>query len=395
MGSHVVRECRRLGWEAVVFDNFSTGHPRAVRGVECVTGDLLDPRSIRSAFENFRFDGVIHTGTKGSGEASLSQPAESYRNNVAGTLQLVHAMLEADVSSLVFSSSAVVYGAPVEIPIPETHETHPLTPFAHGMLMVERCLADISSSQDLRYASLRYFSAAGADRSGDIGENPNPANGRDGESWISQLVGAALGESGPVSVGRAEYDTPDGSPVRDFLHVSDVALAHLHAFAALEEQPNQVLNVSGSEGYSLSEIVQEFETIIGQPVPTVEGDVDPSKGAALVASNDKIRALTDWRPYSSDLHTILESAWNWRRENPQGYPEMTSAGEGAQLFGDLAIRLGFITSQDVEKALERQRREREAGNQHKLIGVHMLEMGLLSTSQLIEILRHYEGRSAE
>jgi UDP-glucose 4-epimerase len=392
IGSHAVRECRRSGIEPVVFDNFSTGNAPAIDGIETIEGDLLDPRTLRSAFENDRFDAVFHFAASCSVPESVAKPALYYHNNVAGTLNLVHAMLEARVGRLVFSSTAAVYGDPEEVPIPETHRTRPVNPYGASKLFVERMLADISERHPLRYIALRYFNAAGADLSGDIGEDH-----ADEGHLIPLIFQTALGRRPHFRVYGTDYETPDGTCIRDFVHVTDIAKAHLQALDIIDEQPNQAINLGSSTGYSVREVIEEARRVVGLDIAVEDAERRPGDPPVLVASNERARAVLDWEPQLSELPMILETAWRWHRGHPNGY-----AGRGGgfaardsrstELFGDIAVRLGHVTDEDVARALERQKEEMEIGHAHKLIGMHMLEMGLLSTSQLIEILKYYENR---
>jgi len=391
IGSHAVRECRRAGLEPVVFDNLSTGNRESVEGVELIEGDLLDPRALRSTFENDAFDAVFHFAASASVPESVPKPALYYHNNVAGSLNLVHAMLEAGVERLIFSSTAATYGDPVEVPIPETHPTRPVNPYGASKLLVERMLTDISEKHPLRYIALRYFNAAGADLSGDIGEFH-----REESHLIPLVFHTALGKRELFKIFGNDYETPDGSCIRDFVHVTDIARAHLLALEILDEHPNQAINLGSSTGYSVREVIDESRRIVGDlPIRVEEAPRREGDPPVLVASNTRAREVLGWEPQLSELTTILETAWRWHHRHPDGYGMSAPASaerESSERFGDLAVRLGHVTEEDVERALERQQRESEDGRSHKLIGMHMLELGLLSTSQLIEILKKYESR---
>ncbi len=392
IGSHAVRECRRAGIEPVVFDNFSNGNRPSVDGVEVIEGDLLDPRTLRSAFENNQFDAVFHFAASCSVPESVAKPELYYHNNVAGSLNLVHAMLEAGVERLVFSSTAATYGDPEEVPIPEGHPTRPVNPYGASKLLVERMLSDISEKHPIRYIALRYFNAAGADLSGDIGEDHAE------ESHLIPLIFyTALGKREVFKIFGTDYHTPDGSCIRDFVHVTDIAQAHLLALDLIDVQPNQAINLGSSTGYSVREVIDEAMRVVGGKINIETAERRPGDPPVLVASNERARELLGWEPKFSELPMILESAWRWHRTHPNGY---TSSGSTAseeqsgstELFGDIAVRLGHVTEEDVARALERQKTEGEIGHAHKLLGMHMLELGILSTSQLIEILKYYENR---
>ncbi|MEM7168053.1 MAG: UDP-glucose 4-epimerase GalE [Planctomycetota bacterium] len=390
VGSHAVRECLRCGVEPVVFDNYLTGSPDAVAEVERISGDLLDPKSVRSALKSRRFDAVFHFGGLSFATESVRLPAQYYRNNIAGTLNLLHTMLDCGVERLVYSSTAAVYGDPHEIPIQEDHSLAPLHPYGRSAAIVEEILADTAARQELRYASIRYFNAAGADPSGEIGEDPQA-----GTRLIPQIFRTALEQQPSLRIFGTDYDTPDGTCIRDFVHVNDIAQGHVLALENIDREPNQIFNLGSNEGYSVREIVEEAQMLIDRPLAVVEARRRPGDPAVLVASDEKARERLGWEPRHSDLTTILETAWQWHSRHPNGYkrPEQKPRpGTGSELFGDIAVRLGFVNESDVDRALERQGQERDQGNPHKLIGMHMLEMGILSTSQLIDILKYYEER---
>lgn len=402
VGSHAVRECRRAGLTPTVFDNYLTGHPEAVGSVERISGDLLDPRSVRAAFQTHTFGAVLHFGTLSSVHESYQNPLAYYRNNVGGTLNLLHTMLDCGVQRLVLSSTAAVYGAPHEIPIPEHHDCEPISPYGRAALVVERLLEDIAPCHGLRHIALRFFNAAGADRDGGIGEDA-----RHEQHLIPQVLRVALGRQEAVQIYGTDYDTPDGTCIRDFVHVSDVARAHVQALLKVDELAGEVFNLGTSEGYSVREVIDEARSLLDRTIAVEERARRPGDPPVLVASSEKARALLDWRPEHGDLPSILKSAWDWHRLHPRGYQSphardakggtARGARSGAQvsrenqpLFGALAVKLGYATEAGVEAALERQSHDESLGRPRKLIGMHMLEMGLLSTSQLIEILKHYE-----
>lgn len=391
IGSHTVRECRRAGFEPVVFDNFGFGNAAAVEGVEQIAGDLHDPRSLRSAFENYRFDAVFHFAAFASVPESVARPAMYYHNNVAGTLNLVNAMIEAGVERLVFSSTAATYGDPIEVPITESHPTSPVNPYGRSKLLVESMLAEIAAKQPIRYIALRYFNAAGADLAGDIGED----HGDSESHLIPLLLLNALGRRKLFKIFGTDYDTPDGTCVRDFVHVTDLARAHLLALERIDEHGNQAFNLGSSEGFSVRQMVNEVERVIGSEysLNVEEAERRPGDPGILVASNHRAREILGWNPQFSDLQTIVGSAWAWHRSHPNGFgsrPARLSADAKSERFGAIAVRLGFLEEADVQRALDRQATEADGSNRDKLIGLHMLELGLLSTSQLIEILREYE-----
>ncbi len=392
LGSHVVRECRRQGLEPVVFDSLTAGHRASVEGTEQILGSVLEPRTVRSAFESFALDGVVQLAGTASSTAAMADLARHYQCEVGGTLNVIQAMLDAKVRHLIYASSVQVYGEPDEVPISEEVPAEAKSPIGLAKLWAERLIAEVAASQPIQYTVLRFFNIGGADAAGGIGEAH-----RTETHLIPRLFLSALGREHRFTLHGADYDTPDGSCIRDFVHVSDCARAVIRALARNGERGNQTYNIGSGEGYSVLEVVAEAQKLARLPIAVTRGPRRPWEPAALVASIDKARALLDWEPESSSLATILETSWEWHRRHPNGYEAAThelaaEESETAELFGDIAVRLGFVTSFDVVRALERQKREMEEGNQHKLIGMHMLEMGLLSTSQLIEILKYYEKK---
>lgn len=390
IGSHAVRECLQRGIEPVVFDNLSTGNAPSVEGIDLIQGDLHSARDLKSTFESKKFDAVFHFAASCSVPESMQNPALYFHNNVAGTLNLVEAMLAAGVHKLIFSSTAAVYGDPQETPIPEDHPKSPVNPYGESKLLVEKILSAIAEKHPLRYVALRYFNAAGADPAGGIGE------AHEQESHLIPLIfQTALGIRSTFKIFGTDYETPDGTCIRDFVHVTDIARAHLLALEKIDQLPRSAYNLGSSDGYSVQEVIDEAMTLSGISIPVIEEGRREGDPPVLVASNDLARTELGWSPEHSELTDILETAWKWHSANPHGYGGISGGAPGAresstELFGDVAVRLGLVSKEDVERALEKQRKEAATGADHKMIGMHMLEMGILSTSQLIEILQHYE-----
>ena len=392
IGSHAVRECRRCGIQPVIFDNLSTGNALSVEGDDLIQGNLHSARDLRSTFESQAFDAVFHFAASCSVPESMENPALYYHNNVAGTLNLVDAMLAAGVHKLIFSSTAAVYGDPEETPIPEDHLKRPVNPYGESKLLVEKLLSAIAEKHPLRYIALRYFNAAGADPEGGIGED------HEQESHLIPLIfQTALGLRGTFKIFGTDYETPDGTCIRDFVHVTDIARAHLLALEKMDHLPRCAYNLGSSDGYSVQEVINEAQILSGVTIPVVEEARRDGDPPVLVASNELAGSELGWKPEHSELTEILQTAWKWHSSHPHGFgspPESHSLGKAGstELFGDVAVRLGLVSKSDVERALEDQRKEAATGADHKMIGMHMLEMGILSTSQLIEILKHYEQR---
>ncbi len=382
VGSHVVRECRRVGHEVVVFDNYSTGHADAVDGVEQVSGDIREPKALRALFENFRFSAVIHLASSHSAHETRDRTAASMQTIVGGTLNLARAMTDAAVERLVYGSSAAVTANPSSD-----------LGFAHRS--AEELLSRLAQSHALRFVALRMFAVAGADLAGDIGEDHRPES-----HLVPRLFRSALGLGGPVTFRGDGFDTPDRSAVRDYVHVTDVARAHLLAIDALEstrsgaELAGRAIDVATGLGLSEREIVAESRGVVDDlEIQTTMLTAEPGTPASVIGDPDPAQDLLGWEPQFSDRETILRTAWAWHRRHPSGFTLVRTDpadSDKAQRFGAVAVRLGFATESDVQRALDRQMRESQEGGEHKLIGLHMLELGILSTSQLISILRSYE-----
>jgi UDP-glucose 4-epimerase len=302
-------------------------------------------------------------------------------------LNLVDAMLLAEVPILIHSSTAAVYGDPEETPIPETHPLRPVNPYGDSKRLVEETLTAISQRHPLKHVCLRYFNAAGADPSGLVGED----HAKEGH-LIPLLLQCALGSRERFTIFGTDWDTPDGSCVRDFVHVTDIARAHLRALERIDTVAGESINLGSSAGASVREVVEAAKQITGIDFDVVEEGRRDGDPATLLASNEKAKQLLGWSPEHSEMSMIMETAWRWHRTHPTGYSsERTPLGEGGTRFGDLAVQLGFVTTDDVDRVLVEQERLEKVGRGRKMMGLCMVEMGMLSTTQLVEVLRHYEG----
>jgi UDP-glucose 4-epimerase len=309
IGSHMVRYLGARGHEVVVFDNLSTGHREAVGTAPLVQGDLLDPAALADVFRGQPFDAVMHFCALSLVGASMAEPYLYYRNNVTGTLNLLQAMQEAGVGKLVFSSTAAVFGHPQTDLIDEAHPTQPINPYGASKLMVERMLADAARAYGLRSVALRYFNAAGADPSGDIGEAHDPET-----HLIPNVLRAALGKGGVLKVFGDDYATGDGTCVRDYVHVNDLAAAHLAAieFLAGHEGAHQ-FNLGNGRGFSVLEVIEASRRITGADIGFERAPRRPGDPPVLVASSALAREHLGWEPAFGDLDRIIESAWHWHR----------------------------------------------------------------------------------
>lgn len=307
IGSHMVRQLLQAGCDVVILDNLSTGNRKLVTGGEMVHGNLGDARLLDRLFGAHEFDAVMHFAAFSQVGQSMTQPLMYYRNNLAETMALLDAMKRHDVRRFIFSSTAAVYGEPVAIPITEDHPCLPTNPYGNTKLAVERMLADCDSAFGIKYAALRYFNAAGADDSGEIGEMHDPET-----HLIPIVLQAAAGQIDHIRVFGTDYDTTDGTCIRDYIHVNDLARAHLLALdALLEGEESAVYNLGSSNGYSVKQVIDVAQTVTGKKIPVVEAPRRPGDPAILIASSEKIKRELGWAPAYEKLQTIIETAWNW------------------------------------------------------------------------------------
>ena len=309
IGSQTVRELQRTEFRPVVFDNLSSGHREAVGEVELVVGDLRDPESIRRIFEKHDFEAVLHFASLIQVGESYANPRKYYLQNLVTSLNLLETALDAGVRRFIFSSSAAVYGGPRNIPLREDHPLDPINPYGRTKEMVERILRDYDRAHGLRYVSLRYFNAAGADPDGGMGERHDPET-----HLIPNILKAVLGQSPALSVFGTDFPTPDGTAVRDYIHVADLAAAHVLALRhLLDNGKSEVVNLGTNRGYSVKEVIDAAEKITGRRVPREERPRREGDVPVLLASKEKAERLLGWKLRYSDLETILRTAWNWHR----------------------------------------------------------------------------------
>lgn len=308
IGSHCLRELQGAGHDAVVFDDLRAGLPELVHGAPLVEGNVCDPNDVSRVFESHGpFDGVLHFAALLSVGESVEQPLRYYQNNVAGSATLLEAMLANDVKAFVLSSTAAVYGHPESQPIAETAPLAPINPYGASKLMVERMLADLEVSHGLRWAALRYFNACGADAAGDIGECHDPET-----HLIPVALEATAGLRPQLSLFGTDYPTPDGTCVRDYIHVTDLADAHLRAIEALVDgRQVRARNLGTGRGQSNREVLAAIERVLGRPVPCEEAPRRAGDPPELVADASSFANEFGWQPRHSDLDTIVSSAWQW------------------------------------------------------------------------------------
>jgi UDP-glucose 4-epimerase len=309
IGSHMAQWLATRGIGVTVLDNLSTGHREAVRWGELIEADLLDPASLERAFAGRRFDAVMHFCARSLVGESMTQPYAYYANNVAGTLNLLEAMRRHEVDRLVFSSTAAVFGQPESERIDEDHPKAPINPYGASKLMVERILADAAAAYGLRSVALRYFNAAGASVDASIGESHEPET-----HLIPNVLRAALGAGPGLKVFGDDYPTPDGTCVRDYVHVDDLAQAHQLALDYMDAHEGaHVFNLGNGQGFSVREVIAAASDATGREVPYTVAPRRPGDPAVLVASSDKARAELGWAPAYTELAPIIASAWRWHQ----------------------------------------------------------------------------------
>jgi len=307
IGAHMVRQLSNARCDVVVLDNLSTGHRKLLQGGEFIQGNLGDSDLLDRLFAAHAFDAVMHFAAFSQVGESMHQPLFYYRNNLAETVALLEAMLRHDVRRFIFSSTAAVYGEPVAIPITEKHPCAPTNPYGNTKLAVERMLADCDAAYGMKFTALRYFNAAGADEAGEIGELHDPET-----HLIPIVLRAADGQIDHIRVFGTDYATTDGTCIRDYIHVNDLAQAHLLALdALLKGGDSAIYNLGSSSGYSVREVIGKAEGVTGKKIPVVEAARRPGDPAILVASSEKIQRELGWTPVYDNLEKIIQTAWNW------------------------------------------------------------------------------------
>ncbi len=309
IGSHACKALAAAGYQPVALDNLVYGHPWAVRWGPLEKADLEDSPRILEIFAKYRPAAVMHFAAYAYVGESVTDPARYYRNNVGGTLNLLDAMQTAGIGQLVFSSTCATYGHPRSERIAESHPQEPINPYGRSKLMMEQILSDYSRAYGLRSISLRYFNAAGADADGEIGEDHDPET-----HLIPLVLEAAAGRRPCIEVFGDDYDTPDGTCIRDYIHVTDLAAAHVTALEALREgHPTDAFNLGTGRGASVREVIDCARAVTGRDVPVSIAPRRPGDPARLVADADRAGETLRWVPTRSDLETIIDSAWRWHR----------------------------------------------------------------------------------
>lgn len=316
IGSHMLKLLRESGEDHLVFDNFEHGHREALQGSNAVQGDLRNANDLLELFaKHENIDVVMHFAAYISVGESVREPSKYWHNNTTGVLNLLDTMRIGGVNKFVFSSTAAIFGEPKYVPIDEGHPKNPTSPYGHSKLAVESMLTDFDKGFGLKSVCLRYFNASGADPSGTIGEDHDPE-----EHLIPVAMLSALGQRPPMKVFGDDYDTPDGTCVRDYIHVLDLASAHLSAVKHLRDGgESRRYNLGNGKGFSVREVLDTVEKVIGKPVPREDAPRRPGDPATLIASSAKIAADWGWKPHYPDLETIVAHAWEWHKSHPVGY----------------------------------------------------------------------------
>lgn len=314
VGSHAARLLQRSGHEIWVYDNLDVGHRAAVPPGRLIEGDLADRPLLESTLVDKKIDAVMHFAAFALVGESVAEPAKYYHNNVVLTLGLLEAMRTAGVAKIVFSSTTATYGVPKQVPIVEDELQQPINPYGFTKLVIERAMADYAHAYGLGYAALRYFNAAGASPDGDLGEDHTP------ESHLIPIVlQVALGQREQITVFGEDYPTPDGTCIRDYVHVDDLAAAHLKALELLQPGVGIKLNLGTGRGYSVREVIDACRRITGHPIPAVSGLRRPGDPPELIANARRAGEVLGWKPRYAEIDPIVATAWRWHQGHPQGY----------------------------------------------------------------------------
>jgi len=314
VGSHTVMELRRLGHQVVAFDDLSEGHAGALGDCPLVRGSLADEARVEAALRDSGAEAVMHFAASAYVGESVEDPQKYYYNNVVNSLGLLRAMRRAGVDRIVFSSSCTLYGVPDRVPITEDQPVRPINPYGHTKAAVEWALADYARAYGLKYAALRYFNAAGAAPDGSIGEDHEPET-----HLIPLVIQAALGKRDTIKIFGTDYPTPDGTCIRDYVHVMDLASAHVMAMEALDARGAMVYNLGTGRGHSVREVIESVRRVSGRDFRVEQAPRRPGDPPELVGSSQKIRAELGWQPRYVELDEIVRTAWRWHSAHPDGF----------------------------------------------------------------------------
>jgi UDP-glucose 4-epimerase len=313
IGTHAVLALQQAGYGVVVLDNLVYGHRELVETelkAELVVGDMNDRALLDQLFASHEIAAVMHFAAYAYVGESVTEPAKYYRNNVVATLTLLEAMLAAQVKHFVFSSTCATYGTPKTVPIPEDHPQAPINPYGATKLMVERILSDFDQAYGLKSVCFRYFNAAGADPNGRLGEDHNPET-----HLIPLVLQTALGKRDAISVFGTDYPTPDGTCIRDYIHVTDLATAHVLGLEyLLKGGSSSAFNLGNGSGFSVKQVIEAAEQVTGRSIPVVECERRAGDPAALIGSSERARSVLSWKPQYAGIQEIISHAWNWHQQ---------------------------------------------------------------------------------
>jgi UDP-glucose 4-epimerase len=316
IGSNMTALLARESHEPIVFDNFSKGHRAAVKGIQVVMGDLADRALLVKTLGEFGIEAAMHFAAYIEVGESVREPLKYYQNNLSNTQNLLSAMQETGVEKFVFSSTAAVYGTPQRVPITEDTPKEPINPYGETKLAVERMCHYQSQAGRLRFAALRYFNACGAGNDGGRGEDHRPES-----HLIPLIIQAAMGKRPDIKICGADYPTPDGTCIRDYIHIDDLCRAHLLALKRLDEHAELAYNLGNGQGYSVREVIDTVRRVSGRSFKVVEVERRPGDPPVLTSDASKAKNELGWRPERPQLEEMVETAWKWHSEHPNGYPE--------------------------------------------------------------------------
>jgi UDP-glucose 4-epimerase len=321
IGSHAVHQLHDRGEKVIIIDNLETGNKQAIHAnASFYEGDIRDIDFLRSVFASESIDAVIHFAANSLVGESMENPLKYYDNNVHGTQKLLEAMVEYNVKNIVFSSTAATYGEPDTVPITEDMATNPANPYGETKLAMERMIEWADKAYGIKYVSLRYFNVAGARQTGEIGEDHDPET-----HLIPIILQAALNKRPSVTIYGDDYNTPDGTCIRDYIHVEDLIDAHLLALKYLQQGgKSEIFNLGSSQGFSVKELVDTARSITGKEIPAVIGPRRAGDPSTLIASSTKAREILGWNPARTSIEEIMKDAWNWHLTHPDGYKKEVS-----------------------------------------------------------------------
>ena len=310
IGAHACKALNRAGYTPIVYDNLVYGHPEFVKWGPLEEGDIDDHQRLERVLGKYKPTAVMHFAAYAYVGESMENPSKYYLNNVAGTLSLLETMRKCDINQIIFSSTCATYGMPEQIPIDEDHPQYPINPYGRSKLMIEWILKDFATAYGLKFVSLRYFNAAGADPDAEIGEDHNPET-----HLIPLILDVALGRRKHLEIFGTDYDTSDGTCIRDYIHVSDLADAHLLALLYLRDGgESAAYNLGNGSGFSVREVITTARERTGCDIPCVESKRRPGDPSILIGSSEKIKKTLGWKPRFNKLETIIDTAWRWQNK---------------------------------------------------------------------------------